>query len=166
MGFGWIFIRDIGDAPSELTFETLDQPFTDPLGPEVEEYFTRMDWLRGSTQEDILESRYAVRPGIALEDVSLADADSGMGFTPKVKRLTRTDGPRFTHDIDDAVASIVSGLNPAGLPLHEIVSLWSAANGLADEQEEKLASEAAGIIVDLIRHGCVLPAELINLTHV
>lgn len=166
VGFGWIFIRDIGDAPSELTFETLDQPFTDPLGPEVEEYFTRMDWLRGSTQEDILESRYAVRPGIALEDVSLADADSGMGFTPKVKRLTRTDGPRFTHDIDDAVASIVSGLNPAGLPLREIVSLWAAANGLADEQEEKLASEAAGIIVDLIRHGCVLPAELINLTRV
>lgn len=162
VGFGWIFIRDIGDAPSELTFETLDQPLTDPLGPEVEEYFMRMEWLRSSSQEDILQSRYAVRPGVALEDVSVADAHNGMGFEPKVKRLTRTDGPRFTHDIDDAVASIVSGLNPDGLPLSEIVALWAAAQGLDDAQEEALAVEATGIVVDLIRHGFVLPADLIR----
>ena len=79
-----------------------------------------------------------------------------------MKRLTRTDGPRFTHDIDDAVASIVSGLNPDGLPLSEIVGLWAAAQGLDDAQEEALAVEATGIIVDLIRHGFVLPTDLIS----
>lgn len=162
VGFGWIFIREIGDAPSELTFETLDQPFTDPLGPEVEEYFTRMDWLRGSSQDDILNARYTLRPGVALEDISVADTAAGMGFSPEVKRLTRTDGPRFTHDVDDAVAAIVAGLNPDGLPLRDIVSLWAAAKGLDDASEEELIAESAGIIVDLIRHGIVLPTDLIS----
>lgn len=161
IGFGWVFLRDIGDAPSEATFETLDQPFTDPLGPEVEEYFIRMDWLRGLTRDDILDARYALRPGVALEDVSLADVETGMGFTPEVKRLTRTDGPRFSHDIDEAVAAVVAGLNPEGLPLRDIVAIWAASRGLDDAAEETLTAEAAGIIVDLIRHGFVLPAEVI-----
>ena len=163
VGFGWIFIRKIGDAPTEVVTETLSQPFTDPLGPEVEEYFVRMEWLRETSISDVLDARYALRPGIALEDVSLADAETGMGFAPEVKRITRTDGPRFSHEIDDAVAAIIAGLNPDGLPLRDIVSLWAASHGLDDDAEEALAHDAAGVIVDLIRHGFVLPADLISL---
>lgn len=164
VGFGWIFIRDIGDAPTEVTSETLAQPFTDPLGPEVEEYFVRMEWLREASISDVLDARYALRPGVALEDVSLSDTETGMGFAPEVKRVTRTDGPRFTHDVDDAVAAILAGLNPDGLPLRDIVSLWAASHGLDDDAENALYDEAAGVIIDLIRHGFVLPADLVSLT--
>ncbi|WKK61681.1 class I SAM-dependent methyltransferase [Corynebacterium sp. P3-F1] len=163
VGFGWIFIRDIGDAPTEVTTETLSQPFTDPLGPEVEEYFVRMEWLRETSISDVLDARYALRPGVALENVSLADTETGMGFAPEVARVTRTDGPRFTHDVDDAVAAILAGLNPDGLPLRDIVSLWAASHGLDDNAESMLHDEAAGVIVDLIRHGIVLPAEIVTL---
>lgn len=163
VGFGWIFIRDIGDAPTEVTTETLSQPFTDPLGPEVEEYFVRMEWLREASISDVLDARYALRPGVALENVSLADTETGMGFAPEVTRVTRTDGPRFTHDVDDAVAAILAGLNPDGLPLRDIVSLWAASHGLDDNAENTLYDEAAGVIVDLIRHGIVLPAEIVTL---
>lgn len=163
VGFGWIFVRDIGDAPTEVTTETLTQPFTDPLGPEVEEYFVRMEWLRGTSISDVLDARYALRPGVALEDVSLADAETGMGFAPEVKRITRTDGPRFTHDVDDAVAAILAGLNPDGLPLRDIVSLWAASHGLDDNAETALYDEAAAVIVDLIRHGFVLPTDIVSL---
>lgn len=161
VGFGWIFVRDIGDAPTEITTETLSQPFTDPLGPEVEEYFLRMEWLRGTSTSGVLDAHYALRPGVALEDVSLTDTETGMGFAPEVKRITRTDGPRFTHEVDDAVAAILAGLNPDGLPLRDIVSLWAASHGLDDEAEHQLCSEAAAVIVDLIRHGIVLPADII-----
>ena len=163
VGFGWIFIRDIGDAPTEVATETLSQPFTDPLGPEVEEYFVRMEWLRETSISDVLDARYALRPGVALEDVSLADAETGMGFAPEVKRITRTDGPRFTHDVDDAVAAILAGLNPDGLPLRDIVSLWAASHGLDDNAETALYDEAAAVIVDLIRHGFVLPTDIVSL---
>lgn len=122
-----------------------------------------MEWLRETSISDVLDARYALRPGIALEDVSLADAETGIGFAPEVKRITRTDGPRFSHEIDDAVAAIIAGLNPDGLPLRDIVSLWAASHGLDDDAEEALAHDAAGVIVDLIRHGFVLPADLISL---
>lgn len=42
------------------------------------------------------------------------------------------------------------------------MGLWAAAQGLDDAQEEALAVEATGIIVDLIRHGFVLPTDLIS----
>ena len=124
----------------------------------------RMEWLREASISDVLDARYALRPGVALEDVSLSDTETGMGFAPQVKRVTRTDGPRFTHDVDDAVAAILAGLNPDGLPLRDIVSLWAASHGLDDDAENALYDEAAGVIIDLIRHGFVLPADLVSLT--
>jgi len=163
VGFGWIFIRDIGEAPTEVTTETLSQPFTDPLGPEVEEYFVRMEWLRETSESGVLDAHFALRPGVALEDISLTNTETGMGFAPEVKRITRTDGPRFSHEIDDTVAAIIAGLNPDGLPLCDIVSLWAASHGLDDDAEEALCHDAAAVVVDLIRHGFVLPADIVSL---
>ena len=51
----------------------------------------------------------------------------------------------------------------AVLPLRDIVSLWAASHGLDDNAESMLHDEAAGVIVDLIRHGIVLPAEIVTL---
>ncbi|WIM69036.1 class I SAM-dependent methyltransferase [Corynebacterium breve] len=158
VGFGWIFLRDIGDRPTEVTCEEVLQPFTDPLGPEVDEYFERIGWLRDKTAAEILQSTYLVRPGVAREEVSLADSETGMGFTPQVIRLTRTDGPRFSHEVDRALASIVAGLHPQGLNLEETVGLWAAAQGIDDEEE--LASSAVSAVVDLIRHGLILPSDI------
>lgn len=163
VGFGWIFIRDIGEAPTEVTTETLSQPFTDPLGPEVEEYFVRMEWLRETSESGVLDAHFALRPGVALEDISLTNTETGMGFAPEVKRITRTDGPRFSHEIDDTVAAIIAGLNTDGLPLRDIVSLWAASHGLDDDAEETLCHDAAAVVVDLIRHGFVLPADIVSL---
>ncbi|WP_018295676.1 DUF7059 domain-containing protein [Corynebacterium lubricantis] len=158
IGFGWIFLRSIGDQPTEVTAEEILQPFTDPLGPEVDEYFQRMDWLRDKTSDDILAARFTVRPGVAREDVQVADSEVGMGFNSRVIRLTRTDGPRFSHEVDAPLASIIAGLHPSGLSLGETISLWSASQGIEDDAE--LLDSAATAVVDLIRHGVVLPAEI------
>lgn len=166
VGFGWILIEDIGDAPSEVTCEELTQPFTDPLGPEAEEYFTRTAWLRDSAADDVLDARYVVRPTVALEDVKLADAQLGMGFESQALRLTRTDGPRFTHDIDAGVLAIVSGLHPEGLTLRDVVGLYAASQGVADsEGVAELERASVSVVVDLVRHGLLLPADIAQLTH-
>ena len=162
IGFGWIFLREIGDNPTEITAEDLSHPFTDPLGPEVDEYFARAEWLRGRGTDDILDAAYMVRPGVALERVSVADAEAGMGFAQRVTRVSRMDGPRFTHEVDDGVVSILSGLHPQGLPLREVVGLLVASQGVDDPAEHtRLENNAAAIVVDCVRHGLVLPAEII-----
>ena len=163
VGFGWVFLREIGDAPSEVTAETLAQPFTDPLGPEVEEYFTRMDWLRGRSHTEVLDARYLVRPGLALEEVSVADTETGMGFVPRVTRVTRTEGPRFSHEIDQTLRSVLAGLNPRGLSLGDVVGLWAASHGLGDADADDLAQSAATAVVDLVRHGLLIPADIADL---
>lgn len=166
VGFGWVMLEDIGDAPTEITCEELTHAFTDPLGPEAEEYFTRAAWLRGKDRDAVLDATYLVRPTVAVEDIMLADAETGMGFADEALRITRTDGPRFSHAVDAGVLSLISGLHPNGLPLREVVGLYAASQGVsAPEDVEKLEADATAAVVDLVRHGLVLPAEIAQLTH-
>lgn len=166
VGFGWILLRRIGDAPSEITAEELTQPFTDPLGPEAEEYFTRTAWLRDKSAQDILAANFLVRPGVALEEVSLSDTELGMGFSAEVTRVIRTDGPRFSHDVDQGVRALLAGLHPQGLPLRDVVGLLAVSNGIdTAEGIEELEQSSVAAVVDLVRHGIVLPAEIAELTH-
>lgn len=166
VGFGWVLLEDIGDAPSEITCEELTQPFTDPLGPEAEEYFVRTGWLRGKNRDAILDASYLMRPSVALEDIKLADADLGMGFRAETLRITRTDGPRFSHTVDSGMVSLLSGLHPDGLSLRDVVGLYAVSHGVdKPEDVDKLEADAADAVADLIRHGLVLPAEIAQLTH-
>ncbi len=163
VGFGFITIQRLplseGELKSDILAEEMTQYFEDPLGPEISEYFARISWLRDQTRSSLLDSRYRIRPGVAQEEISLADAEEGMGFTPVTRRLTRTDGPRWSHDIDRHLAAVLSGLNPDGLNLEETLGLYAMANGV---EEESLYTGAISAIVDLIRHGLVLPADLIG----
>lgn len=166
IGFGWVFIRDIGDAASEITAEELRQPFTDPLGAEVEEYFLRAAWLRDRDADGVLDSHFLVRPGVAVEEVSVTDDETGMGFAPEVCRVTRTDGPRFTHDVDQAVRSLLAGLHPQGLPLRDVIGLLAASRGVTEDAEvASMEASAVSVVVDLIRHGIVIPADIAEVVH-
>ncbi|MFP7364683.1 class I SAM-dependent methyltransferase [Corynebacterium callunae] len=163
VGFGFIAIQrlaeDAATLKSDILAETMTQYFEDPLGPEVEEYFARNEWLRAQTRSTILSSRYSVRPGVAREDISLSDVEEGMGFKSMTKRLTRTDGPRWSHDIDSHIGAIVAGLHPHGLALEEIVEMYAMSQGV---EGEELYNGVIAAIVDLIRHGLVLPADLLE----
>lgn len=160
IGFGFVAIQRIADdADSDVLAEEMPQSFSDPLGPEVDEYFARAAWLRDLVPGELEHKHFALRPGVAKEDVSLPDKDLGQGFARAVLRLTRTDGPRWSHEVDEHLAAIVSGLNPHGLSLAETVELYAAAHGF-DEQE--LLSSAVPAIVDLIRHGFIIPADILR----
>ncbi|MDO5031710.1 methyltransferase [Corynebacterium sp.] len=159
IGFGFVAVQRIGDdEPSDVLAEEMPQHFTDPLGPEVEEYFARTQWLRNLVPGELEATRFQVRPGLAREDVSLPNAELGMGFERAALRLTRTDGPRWQHDVDEHLSAIVAGLNPQGLTLGETIELYAAAQGF---DENALVEAALPAVVDLIRHGMLLPAELV-----
>lgn len=156
IGFGFIALENIGDKPTELMAEELTHTLHGPLGPEVAEYFRRAEWLREATPDSILDSCFAVRPGLALEEVKVA---AEMGFEDVATRLTRTDGPGYSHDVDKHLAAILAGLLPQGLALRDVAELYAAANGLAPEP---LCEAVVSPIVDLLRHGMIIPAEFVE----
>ncbi|KKO82992.1 methyltransferase [Corynebacterium otitidis] len=157
IGMGFIALKDIGDHASEVVAEELTQPLSGRLGDEVEEYFARAAWLRERSAEGLLDSRFRLRPRLAREDVALADEEAGQGFARAALRLTRTDGPRFSHEVDEELAAILAGLHPQGLSLGETASLYCAARGL---DEGQVLGRLPGLIEGLVRHGLVLPAGL------
>lgn len=156
IGFGYIALSALTDEPSEVVAEDLPQHIEDPLGPELAEYFHRARWLRAATPESIAHTRFGVRAGLARETVELA---GDFGFDPVVTRLTRTDGPRYSHDVDTHLAAIVAGLHPQGLPLSDVVDLYCAANDLA---ADGFLTQCIPLVVDLVRHGLILPEALID----
>lgn len=162
VGFGFIAIERLDDdEPSDVMAEYMPQSFSDPLGPEVEEYFARARWLRNLVPGEFESHRFGLRAGLAKEVISLADAapgaEVGCGFAPAVLRLTRTEGPRWSHEVDEHIAAIVGGLNPAGLNLEETVYLYAAAH---DFDPDALLTAVIPVMVDLVRHGLVIPDAL------
>lgn len=166
IGFGFIIIQKYADpalatAPSEITCEDFFQPFDGPLWPEVEDYLDRMEFL--ATCGDPLDYRYQLCPGLALEDVSLARrveaADHEAGFERQVLRLTRTDGPRWSHEIDEVALTILKGLNPCGLTARGVCEFAEVVLGLdevdSDADQTSLAELFRPLLVDCIRHGLV-----------
>lgn len=160
VGFGYIAVKKIADdQPSDILVEEFPQPYSSFLGGEIEEYFARAEWLSAASEADILDSRYALRPGLAKEDVTVADSESQIGFAPAVLRVTRTEGPQFSHEVDSHLASILAGLSPAGLSLGEVVELYAFSQGV---DAEELSRGVVSPIVDLIRHGIIMPEALIS----
>ncbi|MDN6273922.1 MAG: class I SAM-dependent methyltransferase [Corynebacterium casei] len=158
IGFGFVALQRIDDSlTSEVTAEEISQAFDDALGPEIEEHFMRSAWLRNLLPDEIGDKQFGLRPGVAREDIALATAEVGFGFSRATMRLTRTEGPRWTHEVDEHVASIVAGLNPQGLNLRETIELYAVAN---DYDSEELLTAALPAITDLVRHGFLYPTEL------
>lgn len=160
VGFGYIALRRLADTePTEVLFERFPQHFEDELGGEIAEHFARSAWLRSAERCDLLASRYRVREGVVKEDLQEA-ASHTSGFLPLLQRLTRTDGPRWSHEVDEHLASIVAGLHPEGLSLEEVVSLYCLSHGL---NETAVQSGIIEPIVALIQHGLVVPESLFGL---
>lgn len=166
IGFGFVAVQRIADdCPSDIVAEELSHDFSDPLHEEVAEHFLRTEWLRGASPADILGARYLLRPTVATETVSVADLETGMGFAPELTRIVRMDGPRWSHEIDEHLLRIISGLHPSGLPLAEAISLYCLANGLEEDANRDIVPAVLGACIDLIRHGFLIPTELLEKEH-
>ncbi|RJO69473.1 methyltransferase domain-containing protein [Nocardia panacis] len=154
VGFGFVYLRAI-DGPTELLAEDLTHGFDDPLGGEAIGYFARSAWLRDAAADETLawSSRFAVDPATALERVYLPGE---VGWSERVARLHRGDGPRWQHEVDAATSALVAGMRPDGLPLSELVELLALAEGV--EVTPEFAAGALNVVTGLVRHGLVHPA--------
>lgn len=164
IALGFVHMQRIDDeAPSEITVEELEHALAPGayLGAEVAEFFARAAWLQDKDAEDVLEARFAVRPTAAVERVSLpqSDAHTSLGFQAEVTRLTRTDGPRWSHEVDEPLLAVLGGLHPEAMSLRDVAELYCAVHGV---EEEPFCEALIPLIVDLIRHGIVIPSQLLD----
>ena len=152
VGFGFVYLRAI-DGPTEVLTEDLRHEFSDPLGAEIAGYFDRSQWLRSATDDIVAASRFTLAPDAVLERVFRPGPE---GWAEAVTRLHRGSGPRWQHEIDDTLASLVAGMRPDGLALQELVELLAVAHTGTSPTTE-LTADAVAVVRALIRHGLVLP---------
>ena len=154
VGFGFVTLRRTGTEHPEVVCEDLRQAFDDPLGPEAGGWLDRVAWLRAhGSPESLLGTRFAVPPTVLLEQVSEPTEE---GWSAVVRRLHRTDGPGWQHEVDELAAALLAGCRGA-LPLGDLVALLAVAH---DQPVDGLAAAALPVVRDLVRHGMLLPPEL------
>lgn len=168
IGLGWIHIEKFEGA-TELTVESLDHalPAGAYLGLEAAQWFARCRWIDQlevpgrSAATAVAESRYRLGRGVILEKTASA---TDQGFGEESARLTRTDGPGWSHEVDGVLATILAGLSWEGLNLRDVAEFYHAVHG--DElgiSAEELVDQLVPIAVDLVRHGMIVPEDLRDL---
>ena len=160
LGFGYIYLQAI-DGPSEVVCEELTHPFDPGLGAEALAHFARADWLRDCDEEDIDACVFEIAPSVVIyESQRLGNASGRAGVGPAPGEsaswfvVERASGPRWRHEVDATIASVLRGIEQGGLPLAEIVQLAALSRGL---DEQTAGREIRSMVVDLFRHGIVVP---------
>lgn len=150
VGFGFVTLRRAEVAHPAIVCEDLRQAFDDPLGPEAGGWLDRVAWLR-EHGDALLETRFRVPPTVLLESVA---GPGDEGWETAIRRLHRTDGPGWQHEIDELGAALLAGCRGA-LPLSDLLELLAFAHG---GSAEELQETALPMIRELVRHGMVEPA--------
>ena len=152
VGFGFVTLRRTADEPT-VVVEDLPGEVDDPLGPEVEGWLDRVDWLRAHRDDaSLLRARLEVAPTVQLETV--ARADPAEGWADIGAAVARTDGPRWRHEVDAPAAALLAGCHGA-VALGELVELLALGH---DRPTSELVAAALPAVRELVRHGLLVPA--------
>ncbi len=162
IGFGYITIQKI-DGPSSVVCEEMPQPLYGPFHLEASEYLERMAWLRDKDASAILNESFSVRDSAVVDRVSPAHigfSSSAADWTPTTT-ISRVDGPAWSHEIDETVATILNALLPDA-NLATTINVMDMLGAFDDADVEEIKANLVPIIVDLMRHGIVLPSACLS----
>jgi methylase of polypeptide subunit release factors len=149
VGFGYVTLRRTDATPVTVVCEDLRHAYDDPLGPETVRWLDSAAWLREHADK-LLQTRFTVPESVVLEEVSQPGA---AGWSALVRRLHRTNGPGWQHEVDEPTAKLLAGCQGA-LPLQDLLALLEAAYGPIDH------AAALPIVHDLVLHGMLTPSTM------
>ena len=154
VGFGWAVLRRTA-GPRRIAVEEATHPVDQPLGPFIDEWLDRVDWLRDRDDEGLLAASLRAAPG-ARYDVTSGPGpagETGSGWRPIGQALRLDEGWRWTMPCDDATAAIVAGCD--GLtPLRTLVAVLCA---VVDAPADDVVAAACATVRGLVDRGMLLP---------
>ncbi|PRX51244.1 methyltransferase family protein [Prauserella shujinwangii] len=153
IGFGFVTLRRLpeGAGAPTVVCEDLRQAYDDPLGGEAAAWLDRVAWLR-EHGADLLDTAFRVPDSVLLERV---DEPGDEGWATTIRRLHRTEGPGWQHEVDEPVTALLAGCRGL-LPLSDLLDLLSVAHG---QDRAELERAALPVIRELVRHGMLVPAR-------
>jgi methylase of polypeptide subunit release factors len=158
VGLGFVTLRRTGvtDASESLVLcEDLHEPMVGPLGQETEGWLDRVAWLRRHRDDAaLLGATLRTSPSVVLQE---ARTIGESGWQTMSRRVRRVDGPGWSHELDEPAAALLAGCQ-AVLPLGDLLGLLAVAHG---RPTDELVTASLPAIRELIRHGLLLPAELL-----
>lgn len=151
IGFGFVTLRRLADGsgPPEVLCEDLRQAYDDPLGAESAAWLDRVAWLR-DPGTNLLDTAFHVPDTVLLERL---DEPGDEGWTTTLRRLHRTDGPGWQHEVDELAAALVAGCHGL-LPVSDLLDLLALGHG---QDRAALERAAVPVVRDLVRHGLLVP---------
>ena len=96
-----------------------------------------------------------------MERIALTDTEAGQGFAPEALRITRTDGPRWSHDVDESVLAVLRAIHPDA-PLSFTLELLTDFGRFGDADPDEVRESMIPVVVDLVRHGFLIPTDILD----
>lgn len=138
-GEEWVHIVE---APERMTF---------PCGDDVLRTLEIAGFLKGRSDEQLLDERLRVAPDTRLEQLLQS---AGGGWEVEVGGIRRTDGLQFEATIDAAGARILAACD-GGRPVREVLSEVAVEAGAPIDA---VARDAGPVVRRMIEQGFLLPA--------
>ena len=131
---------------------TSAEPFDDPLGPEVEGWLDRVDWLRAHADDAaLLSARLTLAPRCCWSAGRSPAPKAGRRWAQRwPARTGRGGGTRWT-----ARPRTCWRAATGALPLGELVELLAIAN---DRPTDALVAAALPAVREFVRHGLLAPS--------
>jgi len=152
VGFGWITLRRAPEGREPvLVAEEWPHPVEQPLGPEIERWFARQDFLREQDDAGLLAAHYLLADEVVQEQIGAPGAED-----PEHVVLRQNRGMRRATKVDTVGAGFAGacdGSLPAGSILDAIAHLVGEAPAL-------LRDRAPEQIRLLVEQGFLIPAAL------
>jgi methylase of polypeptide subunit release factors len=149
VGFGLITLRASGHDSPVIHVEEARQALDQPIGPHVEAWFGRQDWLR---TVDLLQERLVTAPELRLQQGASRGAD---GWEVGTQILALDGGMRWAQEVDPLTVALVGGCDGT-VRLGDQLALLAAAY---EAEPAALAAAALPLVTHLVERGMLLPAR-------
>ncbi len=149
VGFGLITLRASGVESPVIHVEEARQALDQPIGPQVEAWFSRQDWLRGA---DLLQARLVTAPELRLQQSAARGED---GWDVGAQILALDGGMRWAQEVDPLTVALVGGCDGT-VRLGDQLAVLAAAY---EASPEALAAAALPLVTHLVERGLLLPGD-------
>lgn len=148
VGFGWVTLRRTDASQAAVRVQEWPHPVEQPLGPHLQAWATRQDWLRGRGDDELLSALLRVADDVVQEQVGRPGEED-----PEHVLLRQQRGLRRAERVDTVTAGLV-GACDGTLSVGQIVDAIAV---VLDEDAAVLRRDVPAAVRRLVADGVLEP---------